>query len=56
MRYRRRRILNFGHLRISRSHRRPGCLAAVWRASRFARVDHLKGPKKRGQIDDGIRG
>src|SRR5712691_4836394 len=55
-RYLRRRILNFGHLRIPRSRRQPGCLAAWWRASRFARVDHLECPTETAQIDHVARG
>jgi hypothetical protein len=56
LRYLRRRIPNVGHYRIPRSRRRPGRLAASWRASRFAGIDYLECPKERREIDHFIRG
>jgi len=56
MRYRRRRILNFGRSLIPRSRQRPSCLAAYPRVSRVARVFDLERPKQRGKIDHVVRG
>jgi len=56
MRYRRRRILNFGYWLILRSRQRPGCLAGYRRASRVSRVDDLKRAKEPRQIDHVVRG
>jgi hypothetical protein len=56
MRWRRRRILNFGRSLIRRWRLRPGCLAAYRRASRVARVHDLECPKEPGEIDHLVRG
>jgi hypothetical protein len=56
MRWRRRRILNFGRSLIRRLRLRASCLAADSRASRIARTHDFERPKKPGQIDHVVRG
>ena len=56
MRYWRGRVLNFGRLLIPRFRRRPGRLAASWRASRVACVRDLERAKESRQIDHFVRG